>query len=43
MFASAAASLKVEQMGPDFRIPLEAAEQRKKEIRERFLVENANQ
>ena len=43
MFASAAASLKVEQMGPDFRIPLEAAEQRKKEIRERFLVENVNQ
>jgi sugar/nucleoside kinase (ribokinase family) len=43
MFASAAASLKVEQMGPDFRISLEAAEQRKKEIRERFLVENANQ
>jgi sugar/nucleoside kinase (ribokinase family) len=43
IFASAAASLKVEQMGPDFRIPLEATEQRKNEIRERFLAANANQ
>jgi sugar/nucleoside kinase (ribokinase family) len=43
IFASAAASLKVEQMGPDFRIPLEVTEQRKNEIRERFLAANANQ
>lgn len=39
MFASAAASLKVEQMGPDFKIPLEAMEQRMKGIREGLLVE----
>lgn len=43
MFASAAASIKVEQMGPDFRISLEVAEQRKREIRERFPAANANQ
>ncbi len=41
MFASAAASLMVEQMGPDFKIPLEATEQRMKAIREGLLVEKA--
>lgn len=39
MFASAAASLMVEQMGPDFKIPLEAMDQRMKAIREGLLVE----
>lgn len=39
MFASAAASLMVEQMGPDFKIPLEAMDQRMKGIREGLLVE----
>lgn len=41
MFASAAASLMVEQMGPDFKIQLEAMEQRMKGIREGLLVEKA--
>ena len=39
MFASAAASLMVEQIGPDFKIPLETTEQRMRAIREGLLVE----
>jgi sugar/nucleoside kinase (ribokinase family) len=39
LFASAAASLMVEQSGPDFEIPLDKVQERKEAIRGRLIVE----
>lgn len=39
LFASAAASIMVEQVGPDFRLPLKDVEERRKAIRSRLTVE----
>ena len=39
LFASAAASIMVEQTGPDFKLPLDKVEERKEAIRGRLAVE----
>jgi sugar/nucleoside kinase (ribokinase family) len=43
LFASAAASIMVEQVGPDFAIPLKAVEERKESIRRRLAIEKLAQ
>jgi len=43
LFASAAASIMVEQVGPDFAMPLGAVETRKEDIRNRLTVEAVSQ
>jgi sugar/nucleoside kinase (ribokinase family) len=40
LFASAAASIKVEQVGPDFQLPLNLVKERKEAIRARLAVED---
>jgi sugar/nucleoside kinase (ribokinase family) len=43
LFASAAASIMVEQVGPDFAMSLKAVEERKKSIRGRLAIEKLDQ